>query len=151
MLCLLLAIRTCYATLHEKNNIRSAPASYSHTVVLHWSHKVHTTNHHLCTKGERNGVQRRTKVFFGKTTMWAVTSGLCISIYSLVCYIRSTASLLSIYLHGIVLCLCVAEENTVLKNQFKNMRTLFMHTCVGGIASIALARLQKSYFLASLT
>jgi len=42
------------------------------TIVSHQSHKVHTANRHLCAKGERNGVQRRTMVSFGRTMMQAV-------------------------------------------------------------------------------
>ena len=33
------------------------------------SHNGRTANHHLRAKGERNGVQRRTEVIFGKTMM----------------------------------------------------------------------------------
>ena len=42
-----------------KNNVRIPPAC---TGVSHQSHNAHTTNCHLCGKGERNGIQRRTKV-----------------------------------------------------------------------------------------
>ena len=33
---------------------------------------MHTANHHLCGKEERNGAQRRTKVHFGRTAMQAL-------------------------------------------------------------------------------
>ena len=56
----LLALQTCWAML--KNNVRSALASSAFTILSHRSHNAHTTNHHLRGKGERNGVQWRTKV-----------------------------------------------------------------------------------------
>ena len=58
----LLVIRTCWTAFQAKNNVRSTPAGFALTLVWHQSHKAHTTNRHLRTKGERNGVQRRTKV-----------------------------------------------------------------------------------------
>ena len=51
----LLVIRTCWTAFQAKNNVRSAPAGFALTLVWHQSHKAHTTNRHLCTKGERNG------------------------------------------------------------------------------------------------
>ena len=53
-----LALLTCWATLQAENNIRSAPASSALTLISHWSHNAHTTNHHLCGSWEKNGVQR---------------------------------------------------------------------------------------------
>ena len=55
-----------------KNNVWSDPAGSALTLVSHWSHNVRTTNYHLRTNGERNGVQRRTKAIFGKTMMWVL-------------------------------------------------------------------------------
>jgi len=57
----------CWTAFQVKNNIWSAPAGSAHTVVSHWSHNVRTANCYLHAKGERNGVQRRTK-----TMMWAL-------------------------------------------------------------------------------
>jgi len=71
LLCLSLAVRTCYATSQAENNIRSAPASSALTVVLHWSYSELTANHCVRAKEERNRVQRRTKVSFGRTMMQA--------------------------------------------------------------------------------
>ena len=34
-------------------------------------YNVHTTNHHLCGNGEKNGAQRRANVSFGRNTMQA--------------------------------------------------------------------------------
>ena len=36
------------------------------TQVLHLSFNMRTTNRHLCSSGERNGAQKRTKVSFGR-------------------------------------------------------------------------------------
>jgi len=69
---LLLAVRACWAMFQARNNVRSAPASSALTLVSHRSHNVRTTNRHPCSKGERNGVQRRTKVSFGRTMMRAL-------------------------------------------------------------------------------
>ena len=44
-----------WLTFQAKNNVRSTPAS---TALLHQSHNAHTTNCHLCSKGEMNGLQR---------------------------------------------------------------------------------------------
>jgi len=54
-----------------KNNVRR-PTCTALTKVSHQSHNVHTANRHLRSKGERNGVQRRTKVSFGRTMMQAL-------------------------------------------------------------------------------
>ena len=61
-----------WATFHEKNNVRNAPASSALTLVLHRSHNTRTANRHLYVKGERNGAQRRTKINFGRTMMQAL-------------------------------------------------------------------------------
>ena len=53
----------------QKKNVGSIPAGSALTVVPHWSQKARTANCHLRAKGERNGLQRRTKVIFGKTMM----------------------------------------------------------------------------------
>jgi len=50
-----------------KNNVRSTPACTALIQVLHWSHNARTLTHHLHGSGERNGVQRRIKVSFGRT------------------------------------------------------------------------------------
>ena len=55
-----------------KNNIRSAPAFSSLAVVSHRTHNVCTADRNLRGKGERNGVQRRIKVSFGRTMMQAL-------------------------------------------------------------------------------
>jgi len=68
----LLAVWTCWATLQAKNNVRSTPSRSSLTLVSHRSHYACTTNRHLHAKGERNGVNRRTKVSFVRTMMWAL-------------------------------------------------------------------------------
>ena len=62
----------CWTAFQAKNNIWSAPAGSALTLVSNRSHNAHTANHHICAKGERNGVQRRTKVIFGKTMMWTL-------------------------------------------------------------------------------
>ena len=55
-----------------KNNVRSAPASIALTQVSHQSHNTCTTNCYLTGKEERSGVQKRTKVSFGRTMMKAL-------------------------------------------------------------------------------
>jgi len=55
-----------------KNNVTSAPVSTGLTKVSHRSHYTCTANRHLCGKGERNGIQRRTKVSFGRTMIQAM-------------------------------------------------------------------------------
>ena len=69
---LLLAVRTCWATFQAKNNLRSALANSSLTLVSHRSHNTRTANRHLRAKGERNGVQRRTNISFGRAMMQAL-------------------------------------------------------------------------------
>ena len=64
---LLPAVLTCWVTFQAKNNIRRAPASSALTLVSYPSHNTPTTNCHLHAKGEGSGVQRRTKVSFGRT------------------------------------------------------------------------------------
>jgi len=65
----LLAVRTCWTAFQAKNNTRSGSAL---TLVSHRSHKVRIANRHLCAKGERNRVQKRTKAIFGRTMMRAL-------------------------------------------------------------------------------
>ena len=48
------------------------PNSSALTQVSHQSHNVHTANHHLHSKGERNGALRRTKVRYGTAMMQAL-------------------------------------------------------------------------------
>ena len=55
-----------------KNNVTSTPASTALTKVSHRSHYVRTANRHVRGKRERNGIQRRTKVSFGRTMMQAM-------------------------------------------------------------------------------
>jgi len=55
-----------------KNNVRSTPACTTLSYVSHQSQNEHTANCHLHSKGERNGVQRRTKVSFGRTMIQAL-------------------------------------------------------------------------------
>jgi len=50
----LVAFQTCLATFQAKNNVRSAPASSTLTLVLHQSHNARTTNHHQHNSGQRN-------------------------------------------------------------------------------------------------
>jgi len=47
----LLAVRTCWATFQAKNNLRSALANSSLTLVSHQSYNTRTANCHLCAKG----------------------------------------------------------------------------------------------------
>jgi len=68
----LLVVRICWTAFQAKNSVWSAPAGSALTLVSHWRHNARTANRHLCAKGERNGAQRRTKVIFGKTIMWAL-------------------------------------------------------------------------------
>jgi len=58
--------------LNSVPKVWSAPAGSALTLILHRSHNARTANRHLHAKGERNGLQRRTKVIFGKTMMWAL-------------------------------------------------------------------------------
>ena len=55
---------TFWVTFQPKISVRSIPTTSALTQVSQWSHYVHTTNHHLCDSGERNGEQRRAKVSF---------------------------------------------------------------------------------------
>jgi len=66
------ALLTFEAIFQAKNNVRSTPASTVLAQVSCRSHNTHTTNRHLCSSGERNGAQRRTKVSSGKTMMQAL-------------------------------------------------------------------------------
>ena len=67
---LLLALETCWATFKANNSVRSAPAF---TLVLHQAIMcIPQIVMHLCSKGERNGAQRETKVSFGRTMMQAL-------------------------------------------------------------------------------
>jgi len=61
-LCFTSSSLNVWLIFQAKNNGRSAPACTALTEVSHWSHNARG-------KGERNGVQRRTKVSFGKTMM----------------------------------------------------------------------------------
>ena len=61
-----------WLTFQAKSNVRTAPACTALTYVSHQSHNMRTANCHLRSKGERNGVQRRTKVSFGRTIMQAL-------------------------------------------------------------------------------
>ena len=72
MLSFVSSCSNCWLMFQAKNNVKSAPASSWLTLVLRRSHNVHTANHHLCSKGERNEVQMRTKLSFGRTMMWAL-------------------------------------------------------------------------------
>ena len=63
---------TFEAIFQAKNNVRSTPASTALAQVSCRSHNMHNANCHLCSSGERNGAQRRTKVNSGKTMMQAL-------------------------------------------------------------------------------
>jgi len=65
----LLAYPVCRATCQAEKNVRSAPAL---TLVLHRSHNTSAANRRLCSSGERNGAQRKTKVSFSRTIMQAL-------------------------------------------------------------------------------
>ena len=69
---LLPALRILWAAFQAKNNVRNAPASSALTLVSYLGHNTHAANHHLCSSGERNGAQSRTKVSFGRTMMQAL-------------------------------------------------------------------------------
>ena len=56
----------------QANNLISAPASAALSEVSHQSHNTCTANRHLRGSVERNGVQRRTKISFGRTMMQAL-------------------------------------------------------------------------------
>jgi len=58
--------------LQAKNNIRSALAGSELTLVSRQSYNTHTAYRHLRAKEEKNGVQRRTKVSFGRIMMRAL-------------------------------------------------------------------------------
>jgi len=64
--------RTWWTAFQAKNNVRSAPANSALTVVSNQSQGAHTANRHLRAKGERNGLQKRTKIIFDKTMMQAL-------------------------------------------------------------------------------
>ena len=68
----LLAVRTCWTMFQAKNNVKSTPACSALSLVYYQSHKACTANRYLHTKGERNGVQRKTKIIFSRTMMWAL-------------------------------------------------------------------------------
>ena len=72
MLCFTSSSSNVWLPFQAKNNIRIPPACTALTLVSHRSHNVHTTNRHLCGKGERNGILRRKKISFGRTMMWAL-------------------------------------------------------------------------------
>ena len=61
-----------WIAFQANNNVWSAPAGSALTLVSHRSHNARTANCHIRAKGERNGVQRKTKVIFGKTMIWAL-------------------------------------------------------------------------------
>ena len=62
-----------FVPFQAKNDVRSAPACTALTEVSYQSHNALTTNCHLSTcKGEMNGIQRKTKVSFGRITMQAL-------------------------------------------------------------------------------
>ena len=63
---------THWVTVQAKNSIRNSPASAALTQVSHQSHNSHTANHYLCSKGERNGTQRKAKISLGKTMIQAL-------------------------------------------------------------------------------
>ena len=62
-----------WLTFQAKNNAKSTPACTALTYkVLHQIHNACTANRYLRGKGERDTVQRRTKVSFGRTMMQAL-------------------------------------------------------------------------------
>ena len=65
----LLAVWKCWATFQAQNIVRSTLASSVLTLISHQCHNMRIANRHLHAKGERNGVQGRTKVSFGRTMM----------------------------------------------------------------------------------
>ena len=57
LLCFISLLANMLATFRANNNVRSALASSSFTLVSNQSHNARTANGHLRAKGERNGVQ----------------------------------------------------------------------------------------------
>jgi len=52
------SVSLCFISSYFKHFVRSSVL----TQVLHQSHNTCITNRHLCSKGEKNGAQKRTKV-----------------------------------------------------------------------------------------
>ena len=64
---------THWVTIRAKNSIKNAPASAALTQVSHQSHNACTTNRcHLCSKEERNGAHKRTRVSFCRIIIQAL-------------------------------------------------------------------------------
>ena len=59
----LLALRTLWATFQAMNNVRSAPASTTITLVSHRSHNVSTENRYLRGSGERRTKEKQGKLW----------------------------------------------------------------------------------------
>jgi len=56
-------------SIPSKEKHLKRPCWLSITLVSHQNYNARTANRHLRAKGERNRIQRRTKVIFGKTMM----------------------------------------------------------------------------------